>query len=336
MQNEGVSPDAFTFVSVLKSCVNIGVIQNGKAIHTKLIKEGSFEKDYLVGNALIDMYAKCGALFEAESVFNKIQDRNVGSWGVLIAGYVEHGYEEKALCYFKHGYDCLFPDAFTFRSILEACGIIGAIEKGKEIHFLIIKKGLLDEDISVGNALVDMYAKCGILAKAQEVFNELGWAHDVVSWTTLMTGYAQMGEDEIVNDLFNRMVSEGIEPNVVTFNVILNACSHQGLLEKGQMYFEIMSMRYGVIPSLEHHTCIVDLFGRAGRFQEAAGVITKLPNLDYLPLWASLLGSCQKWGNLELGKVAFEHAIQLDEGNATAYIYMSNICSMNLECGNNS
>jgi pentatricopeptide repeat protein len=145
-----------------------------------------------------------------------------------------------------------------------------------------------------------------------------------------MSGYSQIGEDETVIDLCNRMMSESIEPNAVTFNVILNACSHQGLLEKGQMYFRMMSRTYGIIPSLEHHTCIVDLLSRAGRFHEAVEVIQKMPTSDYLPVWASLLGSCQKWGNFELGKVAFEHAIQLDEGNATTYIYMSNLCLMKL------
>ena len=127
-----------------------------------------------------------------------------------------------------------------------------------------------------------------------------------------------MGEDKIVNDLFNKMVSEGIEPNVVTFNVILNACSHQGLLEKGQMYFEIMSMRYGVIPSLEHHTCMMVSYGCAGQLKRAMESFNMMSSFDFPTVWLPLLlGVCRKWGVEELGTLAFNEAIHLDNSCAS-------------------
>ena len=91
------------------------------------------------------------------------------------------------------------------------------------------------------------------------------------------------------------------------------------------MCFERMRADYGMIPTLEHYTCLVDLFGRAGHFENAVAVVEKMPTSDYLPVWTSLLGACQKWGNVELGRLAFEHAIRLDVKHVATYVCMRNI-----------
>mgnify|MGYP000532979140 FL=1 len=121
------------------------------------------------------------------------------------------------------------------------------------------------------------------------------------------------------------MLGDGIEPDPVVFTVVLNACSHAGLVDKGQMYFISMSAIYGIAPTFEQQTCIVDLLSRAGQFDEAIVVTKEMSICDYLPVWTTLLGSCQKWGNVKVGKVAFDHAVRLDERCTTAYVSMSNI-----------
>lgn len=143
--------------------------------------------------------------------------------------------------------------------MLQACGRKGSFEKVKEIHLQIVQEGLLENDSILGAALVDMYAKCGELAKAREGFDQLS-CRDVVPWTTLMIGYAQCGKHDTIFALFNKMVGDRTKTNLVTFTVLLNACSHIGLMNEGKMYFESISASYGIIPSLEHHTCMVDLF----------------------------------------------------------------------------
>ena len=172
-----------------------------------------------------------------------------------------------------------------------------------------------------------MYARCNALLKAEQVFNMLP-IQDVVSWTALIAGYAQNGEHETVFKLFNKMVGEGIKPNLVTFIVILNACSFLGLLDKGRMYFETMGVSYGICPTLEHHTCIVDLLGRIGYIESAMKAIQAMPSCNHLPMWFSLLGASEKWGNVQLGRLVFNHVVQLDKsGNRSglAYTYMNNI-----------
>lgn len=281
------------------------------------------ERDNVVGTALVDMYAKCGALGKAQKVFDKLPTRNLVTWNALIAGYAQHMLGDEAWSCFEQMRDeGLSPDAITFISIVKACGNLGAVQKGEEIHAELSKHGLREEDITLGTALVDMYANCGELVKAQEVLDELP-VQCVAAWTALISGYAQIGEVKMAFDSFDKMIGGGLEPDSITFLVLLTACSHAGLMEEGQQYFETMSSVYCIIPTSEHHLCLVDLFGRAGQIQEAITIIEKVPRCDHLLLWSALVSACPKWQNVEFGRWVFDHAVLLDGRSATAYVCMS-------------
>ena len=176
----------------------------------------------------------------------------------------------------------------------------------------------------LGNVLVDMYAKCGILAKAQEVLEELP-RRNVACWNALITGYAQQGQGKEALNCLERMLKEGISPDEVTFLCVLSACSHAGLLNDAEILFESMGTKYGIHPNLEHYTCMVMAFGCAGQFDKATSQIKKMPCPDYPAVWHVLLGSCRKWTNVKLGKLVFDQTIQLDNTCASAYILMANI-----------
>jgi pentatricopeptide repeat protein len=325
MQSDGVRPNEVTLSCVLKACGSIGALEKGKEIHAEISRRKCQGKDPLVGNALVDMYAKCGELAQAQKVFDELPIRDVVSWTALISGYVQGGDAEEALNCFEQMLQGGFsPNSVTFLCILNACSSLGSIGKGKEIHNDVLREGLLKKHSLLGNALVDMYAKCGLLIKAQEVFDELP-VRDVTAWTTLIAGYAQLGRDELVVELLKKMLEEGMEPNGVTLTVMINACSHAGLPDIGHIYYEALSTCFGIIPSSEHYACLVDLFSRAGQFDEVMMVIKNMPIRDYLPVWNALLGACQRCGNVGLGRSAFEHAIQLDEKDAAPYVSMRNI-----------
>ncbi|MCO5570798.1 hypothetical protein L7F22_024526 [Adiantum nelumboides] len=277
-----------------------------------------------------------------------------------IQGYAEQGQGQEALgCFRQMRSKGLPPDAVTYACILKACGIMQDIDMGKRIHDEIVSEGLLEKNIALGTALVDMYAKCGVLLKAQKVLDELpvrdvvswnaliagyaqqeqcqgalgcfqrmrsdGLSPDVASWNALIGGYAQQGLTEEALDYFQWMQQEGTSPNAITFVSVLNACSHSGLLDEGQMYFDNMREKYGITPNKEHYTCMVVLFGRAGFFDKAMGIIKMMPSSDHPPVWSALLGACQKWGNLKLGRLAFERAVQVDGCDDAAHILMSSI-----------
>eukprot|EP00250_Pteridium_aquilinum_P018842 c24218_g11_i1 orf=1-1419(-) len=171
MELEGISPNAVTFVCVLKACGNTGCVVKGAEIHNEVVKEGLLENNLLVGNALVNMYAKFGLPAKALEVFEKLPVRDVISWNALIGGYLASECDEEALsCLKEMQVKGVSPNAITFVYGLKASGSLGAIDVGREIHVEVVRKGLLEKDNVVGNAIVNMYAKCGFLVKAQEVF----------------------------------------------------------------------------------------------------------------------------------------------------------------------
>ncbi|KAI5062783.1 hypothetical protein GOP47_0023322 [Adiantum capillus-veneris] len=324
MKHVGFSPDAVTFSCVLYACASIKDIEKGKEIHEEISREGLLEKDNVLAAALLDVYAKCGAFSLARQVFDQLPVRDVVSWNVLLAGYCEHGRSEEALeCFDQMNHEGVSPDAVSFVLVLKVCGSTGASVKGEEIHAEMVREELLEKVGILGSVLVDMYAKCGAVSKAQEVFEELP-ERDVVSWTALIAGYAQTGRHDFVFHLLKKMIEEGIEPNVVTLLVVLSACSYSGLEDHGQMFFEDIKMS-STGPTFKHYTCMVDLFGRMGKLSKAVDMIKKMPSSDHLPMWFALLGACQKWGDAKLALLAFNSAVELDDKSPVPYLFMSKI-----------
>ena len=326
VQSKGITPNKIIYICVLKACTDVRDSQQGKVLHDQIVRSG-FESDVTIANTLVDMYAKCGLMGEARRVFDQLTIRTTVSWGAMIAGYVQHGQCHEALSIFeqmqKFHEQCL-PNVITFVCILMACGNIGAIENGKQIHDEIVSRKLLDTDIILGTALVDMYAKCGVLAKAQEIFEDLK-TRNIIAWNALITGYAQQGQGHEALNCVKCMQCEGISLNEVTFLCILNACSHSGLLYEAQMHFIDMAQKYSLQPNIEHYTCMVVVFGHAGLFEKAVSVIKTISSGEYPSGWLALLGACRKWGNVKLGKLAFDEVLLLDNGCAAAYTLMANI-----------
>ena len=326
MQDEGFPPNVVTFLCALSACISIGSLEKGEEIHVEIKKkDGLLENNASLGNALVDMYTKCGAIKKAQEVFDGLSVKDVISWTSLISGYTIHGLSEEALkCYAKMQDEGIMPDVVTYACVLKACGSIGSVDKGEEIHGEVHNKGLLKDNIMLGNALVDMYSKFGMLEKAYRVFDDLPF-YDVVSWNVLLSGYAQLCEVKKAFISFNKMKSEGLMPDAVTFAVLLTACSHAGLIQDGQMYFDIMTDVYCLNPTLEHYICMVHLFSQAGHFDKALSVIRAMPCSHYPVLWLALLRACREWGNVKLAIFAFDQTVELDSSCAAAYVLMSNI-----------
>ncbi|KAH7277126.1 hypothetical protein KP509_39G035400 [Ceratopteris richardii] len=325
LQRSGFHPNKATFNLILQACSIIRGLDKGHVIHGELIKRGLLEDDIALGSAVVDMYARCSAFTSAKNVLEKLSVSSVATWNALMAGMIERGHAEEALhCFKKMQSKGLFPDEITFTCMLKACGELHAVEKGKKIHEQISQEGLLQSNNVLGTALIDMYAKCGAIAKAKALLEEL-LIDSPVPWSTIITAYAHQGKGQEALNWFEQMQSKGIFPDVITFSTVLNACSHCGLVEEGQIYFSSMSSRYGILPDVEHYNCMIDLLGRAGHFDKAIVLIQRMPSTSYPAVWSSLLGACQKWGEVNIGKWAFEHAIQVDNTDAAPYICLINI-----------
>ncbi|KAH7307547.1 hypothetical protein KP509_22G064700 [Ceratopteris richardii] len=327
MQSEGFSPIPSTLARILKVCGNMRATKKGEQIQSELSRKGWLEKDRVLGTALIDMYGRCGELSKAREIFDLLPYKDVVTWTALISAYCLYGHFEESLCCFN-SMQCegIASDVITLTCIMQACGNLGTTQLGEEAYIKVVKEGLLKEDDIIYSAVIDMYAKCGALKDAEEIFIKLHH-RDVVAWTSLISGYAQLGEINFVFSLFRKMIDEGVQPSSITLMVILNASSCKGAVSDSEDYIKGMYTVYNIVPSLEHQCCMISLFARDAHFNKALDMIMKGPLLDHLPAWLTLLDACRKLDQINIGMLAFSNAIRLNEKGELASVKKSNLVS---------
>ncbi|KAL6196007.1 hypothetical protein ACLB2K_031624 [Fragaria x ananassa] len=302
MIDEGTSPSLITFSSILLACSRSLQLQHGKFMHGYMIRN-RVEADIYIYSLLIDLYFECGSISSAENVFEKMPKTNVVSWNVMISGFVKAGNYFEALGIYDEMIEAgARPNDITATSILSACSQLTALEKGKEIHRTVVDSELEINEIVMGS-LLDMYAKCGAVDEALNVFKKLP-SRDLVSWTSMITAYGSHGQAKEALRLFDEMQQSNAKPDGVTLLAVLSACSHVGLVNEGCHYFIQMIGKYGIEPRLEHYSCLIDLLGRAGRDHDLGLNIARLlieKNPDdhstYIMLSHSL-ASGNKWNEM--------------------------------------
>ncbi|XP_062098362.1 pentatricopeptide repeat-containing protein At1g08070, chloroplastic-like [Humulus lupulus] len=317
--------DEKTVVIILSACSKLGDLKLGRKIHDYILDNG-VPSDVYVGNALVDMYLKCGDADSAHKIFDEMPVKNVVSWNSLISGLAHQGEFKDAMDMFRKMQSIgVEPDDFTLVGVLNSCANLGLLELGKWVHEYIDKKQI-EADGFIGNALVDMYAKCGSIDQAFKVFQGMK-RRDVYSYTAIIVGLAMHGEAKRALDIFFDMPQRGIKPDEVTFIGVLTACSHAGLVVEGRKYFTDMSRVYNLRPQTEHYGCMVDLLGRAGLIEEAQELIGNMPMEPDAYIWGALLGACRIYGCVELGEDAMKKLLKVEPERDGAYVLMSNIYS---------
>ncbi|TYH84720.1 hypothetical protein ES332_D02G215700v1 [Gossypium tomentosum] len=361
MMDCGIEPDELTYASVVSACASLSAIKSGKQIHARVVKCNKLRDDLVLGNALVDMYAKCNKINEARCIFDrmpvrnvvsetsmvsgyakvasvrtarlmfaKMMERNIVSWNALIAGYTQNGENEEALRLFRLlKRESVCPTHYTFGNLLNACANLTDLQLGRQAHTHVLKHGFRfqfgeESDIFVGNSLIDMYMKCGSVEDANLVFKTM-MERDWVSWNAMIVGYAQNGYGNKALELFKNMLASGEKPDHVTMIGVLCACSHAGLLEDGRHHFSSMSREHGLVPLKDHYTCMVDLLGRAGCLDEAKNLIETMPMKPDVVVWGSLLGACKVHRNIRLGKYVTEKILEIDPSNSGPYVLLSNM-----------
>ncbi|KAL0417334.1 UNVERIFIED_CONTAM: Pentatricopeptide repeat-containing protein, mitochondrial [Sesamum latifolium] len=322
MSSEGIKPDEFTFATVLTGLAELSNLEIGLQAHALLVKSGH-GSERCVGNALVDMYLKNQRLTDGLRAFEEIPMKDVRSWTQMATGCLNCGEPIEALRAIsemrKGG---IKPNKFTLSTGLNACANLASLEEGQKLQGLVIKLGH-DLDVCVDNALIDMYAKCGCMDGALRVFRSMA-ERSVVSWTTMIMGYAQNGHSDEALQIFEEMKLEGAMPNYITFICVLYACSQGGHIDSGLKFFTSMSHDYGIIPGEEHYVCMVNLLGRAGRIKEAEELILDMPFKPSVLIWQTLLGACRLHGDVDTAKRAAEHAFAIDETDPSTYVLLSN------------
>lgn len=349
-----VSPNSVTLVLMLSACSKLKDLDEGKNIYN-YIKEGIVEPNLILENALIDMFASCGEMDAAQGVFENMKTRDVISWTSIVTGFANTGRIDLARKYFDQmperdyvswtamidGYlrmnrfkevltlfremqmSNVRPDEFTMVSILTACAHLGALELG-EWAKTYIDKNKIKNDTFIGNALIDMYFKCGNVEKPTKIFNEMQ-KKDKFTWTAMIVGLANNGHGEEALTMFSNMLEASVTPDEITYIGVLCACTHVGMVAKGRKFFANMTIKHGIKPNVAHYGCIVDLLGRAGHLKEALEVILNMPLKPNSIVWGSLLGACRVHKNVQLAEVAAKEILELEPKNGAVYVLLCNI-----------
>ncbi|XP_022890046.1 pentatricopeptide repeat-containing protein At4g21065-like [Olea europaea var. sylvestris] len=349
-----VFPDSFTCSFVLKACLQNLDVFHGRIIHAYIEKLG-LQSNLFLQNMLVLLYASCGDINDARQLFDKMlqrdvvtwnimitqlvkrgdvesayelfsqmPERNVRSWTAMIAGFVQYGKPKEAINRYAEMEEMgLRPNEATVVTVLAACADLGRLDLGRKIHEFSEKSGF-KRNIRICNTLIDMYIKCGCLKDAHDVFEDMK-VRTIVSWSAMIQGLAIHGQAEEALELFSKMIQTGLKPNRVTFIGLLHACSHMGLIDEGRRFFTSMTTDYGLIPSIEHYGCMVDLLSRAGLLQEAYEFIKDMPMKPNAVVWGTLLGGCKVHKNIEMAEEAIRHLHELDPLNDGYYVLLSNI-----------
>ena len=276
-------------------------------------------------NTMISVYSKNGELDEAVKLFDKTKDeRNPVTWNSMMSGYILNGQHKEALkLYVTMRRLSVEYSRSTFSVLFRACSCLGSLQQGRLLHGHLTKTPF-QANVYVGTALVDFYSKCGDLADAQRSFLSI-FSPNVAAWTALINGYAYHGLGSEAILLFHSMLVQGVLPNAATFVGILSACSHAGRVDEGLTIFHSMERCYGVTPSIEHYTCVVDLLGRSGHMKEAENFIIKMPIEADRVIWGALLNASWFWKDMEVGERAAEKLCSLDPNPTAALVILSNM-----------
>ncbi|XP_022973483.1 pentatricopeptide repeat-containing protein At3g26782, mitochondrial-like isoform X1 [Cucurbita maxima] len=276
-----------------------------------------------VQNAAVGMYARCGRIDTAQEIFNGIHSKDLVSWASMIEAYVQADLPLKAMEIFREmTLKGLLPDSITLLGVIRACLALGSFSQACFVHGFVIRR-LFGNQIVVETAIVDLYVKCGSLIYARKVFDNIK-ERNVISWSTMISGYGLHGHGRKAICLFNEM-KNSTKPDHITFVSILAACSHAGLVAEGWDCFNAMSRDFELKPGPEHYACMVDLLGRVGKLKEAFEFISKMPIRPNAGVWGALLGACRIHSNVEMAEVAAMNLLELDPENPGRYVLLYNI-----------
>ncbi|CAI9087449.1 OLC1v1021520C1 [Oldenlandia corymbosa var. corymbosa] len=326
MAAHNIPPTNYTYTSLIKSFSELRDKKASKMVHGHVIRKG-FRLDRYVEAALVSLYSKIGELEFARKVFDGMPQRSLVAWNSMISCYEQNGLPEAAIEVFREMRESGVQfDSPTLASVLSACANVGALDLGIWIHEWI-QNNDVHFDVILGTALIDMYAKCGNVIKAREVFDQMS-EHNVVAWTALISAYGVNGCGKEATNLFRLMIDCGTNPNEVTFIAVLSACAHAGLIDEGREILASMR-RFGQVPSTEHHVCMVDMFGKAGLLDEAFQYIKDLYTVQPAPaVWTALLSACKKHKSYDLGVHVADNLIAAEPESAGHYILLSNIYAL--------
>ncbi|MQL75886.1 hypothetical protein Taro_008273 [Colocasia esculenta] len=269
-------------------------------------------------------YTRHNLVKEARLIFDRMPERNLVSWTAMITGYAQNSRPGEALSLF-HAMERagVNPDAVTMTGVISAVAQLGSVDLANWVGACVERSGI-DRNQHVLTALADMHAKCGNADEACRCFQQIP-SPDSVSYSALINGLASHGHGLKALDFFTRMQAEGVEPDRITFVGVLNACSHAGLVDEGLNFWNQMVGHYGIEAGCDHYACMVDMLGRAGRLEEAHGLVESMPMKPYAGALGALLSACRTYDNAEIAEAVVARLFELEPENTGNYLLLWSI-----------
>ncbi|KDP22092.1 hypothetical protein JCGZ_25923 [Jatropha curcas] len=324
MRESEVSPNSHTMISLLASCGDEKCLNIGRSVHGFIIKN-SIEINLSLNTSLTEMYINCGDGAAARYLFDTCPSRDLISWNAIIAALLKNDKTGEAILFFNRMISEVEPNSVTIINILSTCTNLANLPQGQCLHAYATRRfSAFGLNLSLGNAFITMYARCGSIRNAEKIFETLA-KRNVISWNGMITGYGTHGcaYDAILT--FKNMLKDGFQPNGVTFLSALSACRHAGMIKEGLQLFNSMVQDFKMTPTLSHYGCVVDLLGRGGSLNEAREFINSMPIEPDASVWRALLSACRVHSNTEIAAEIFENLVELEPTNAGNYILLSNI-----------
>ncbi|XP_057416947.1 pentatricopeptide repeat-containing protein At2g33680 [Lotus japonicus] len=311
MRSHNALPNAHTFAGVFSAASSLSDVVAGRQAHTVAVKTAC-SGDVFVGSSMLNMYCKTGLVSEARKLFDRMPQRNTVSWATMLSGYASLGLAKEAIELFEQ-MRCEEEEGeneFVLTSILSALNRTEFLDTGRQVHSLAMKNGLLSI-VSVANALVTLYAKCGSLDDALRTF-EFSGNKNSITWSAMVTGYAQSGDSEKALRLFHSMHCSGVLPSEFTLVGVINACSDLcAIVEGRQMHGYSLKLGFGL--QLYVLSSLVDMYAKCGSLADARRGFEYVQQPDVV-LWTSIITGYVQNGDFEgalnlYGKMQIERII---------------------------
>ncbi|KAJ1295831.1 hypothetical protein BS78_01G253100 [Paspalum vaginatum] len=290
MVSEGFRPNEFTVCSALKACAEEKALRFGKQLHGAVAKK-LYKYDIHVGSALVTMYARCGEVFDAQAVFDKMPRRNTITWTSMISGYAQSGYGEEAVLLFrKMKMRRVFVNNLTIVGLLSACGSMQTLYLGKELHAQIIKNSM-EENLQIGSTLVWFYSKCGAHTYAARILEAMP-DRDAVAWTAMISGYNNLGHNVEALKSLDEMLWDGVAPNTYTYSSALKACARLEALRDGRRIHGVVN-KTQAFSNVFVGCSLIDMYMRCGKVEEARRVFDAMPEHNLVTWKVMITGFAQ-------------------------------------------
>ncbi|XP_024518414.1 pentatricopeptide repeat-containing protein At4g02750-like [Selaginella moellendorffii] len=313
---------------ILHTSMIAAFAENGEIDRARELFHGlSSARDHVCWTSMIVACGSNGELPEAERFFQRMPGRSLVSWNAMMGAMIQSAEYSLAIEVFREmDVEGVTADKISCVTVLDACANLTRLDEGRTVHWIVQGVEELGECAIVKTALLNLYGKCGKLAEAREIFDEMAARKTIETWNAMISSYAQKGQGRRVLELYWLLNLDGIVPDFVTFLCVISTCSHAGLVEDGRSHFHSITADFSSFPTRDHYCCMLDLLGRAGRLNDAEELVELMPFEPNAVEWTAVLGGCETHGEFQRGERVSKRFFGLkdDETGVAPYLLLSN------------